>query len=98
LQQSHPDLTSRSQSHKLDREDLLAGLNDSLYRCGTVARMSRGSPIREGIANAYRGSRRQTADTHNVECVTPAREREPILIVPLAICKRIARRGREHMR
>lgn len=45
------------------------GSNYSLYRCAMVARMSRASTIREA------GDRRQTADTHNVECALPARER-----------------------
>ena len=40
-----------------------------------VARMSRASTIREGIAKCISGDHRQTADTHNVDCALPARER-----------------------
>ena len=42
-------------------------LTYSLYRCATVARMSRASTIREGIANAYRATaaKRQIGITWN---------------------------------
>lgn len=52
-----------------------------------VARMSRASTIREGIANAYRGTaaKRQIRITWNAPFPPGS---EPIRIVPLSICKK----------